>query len=129
MNSPSIVGEVRVSNAVNAAFRRPLPHDIRSPAAELPFNQLVANVDERRTPMWAGPRRGCAFEVLNDPAHFIHCQCHAGADAAVAGDGGGSAFEEVRDATLRRQLVEYVTDGGDDVGAADPGRHGSNEIV
>src|SRR6185437_16457369 len=54
---------------------------------------------------------------------------HAGADAAVAGDGGGSAFEEVRDATLRRQLVEYVTDGGDDVGAADPGRDGSDEIV
>ena len=67
------------------------------------------------------------LKVFDESPHFLHREQHSGADAAVAGNGGGCPAEGVGDAPL---TFEFPEEGGhllDDVAGAEAGGDGPDD--
>ncbi len=78
--------------------------------------------------MGTGAGRSSALEVFDETPHFVQGESRACANAAVAGDGSGRALEGIGNALFAGELIKDLANGSGDVGIADTGRDGPDEV-
>ena len=97
-------------------------------AAELALDKVRADVYQGWAAMGTGARRGCALEVFDEAAHFIEGESCACPHAAVAGHGGGRTLEGVGHSFFASQLIKDQLDCNREIGIADAGGNGADEV-